>query len=296
MFAMPATVPASRPTATAHHRDAVPRSLPSRTARIRATEDLLDRAALTRDPRVRRRLQDRAAIVNLEVAKSIASRYYGRGISAEDLDQVAYLALVKAVRRFDPCSAPDLLSYAVPTIAGELKRHFRDHGWMVRPPRRVTDLLPAVQRATERLRDRLGREPRPSEIAEAADLSVSDVVDVLSSDGLFALVSLDAPVGADDAPPEILGAPDPGFDRCENLLDLKRALRVLDERERLVVRLRYCDELSQDAIGRRLGVSQMQVSRILTRVHATLRAAMSEQDETPGDSDVWNRQKLVPAS
>src|SRR5690606_38280277 len=105
---------------------------------------------------------------------------------------------VKAVRRFDPDSAADLLSYAVPTIAGELKRHFRDHGWMVRPPRRVTDLLPTVHRAAEELRDRLRREPRPSEIAAAAELPLADVVEVLGSEGLFAVASLDAPAGTDE--------------------------------------------------------------------------------------------------
>lgn len=236
--------------------------------------------------------------MNMGVAQSIASRYYGRGVGAEDLDQVAYLALVKAVRRFDPDSSADLLTYAVPTITGELKRHFRDHGWTVRPPRRVTDLLPTVNRAVEDLRDVHEREPRPSEIAAATGLALTDVVEVLSSDGLFTLGSLDAPTGGETgaSPHELVGDPDPRFEHCESMIDLERALHLLDAKERFVVRLRYHDELSQSDIGRRIGVSQMQVSRILTKVHATLRSAMSERDEIDPSSQVWGRRKLVPAS
>jgi len=242
-------------------------------------------------------LQDQVAVLNLGVARSIASRYYGRGISAEDLDQVAYLALVKAVRRFDPDSTADLLTYAVPTISGELKRHFRDHGWMVRPPRRITDLLPTVHRATEELRDRLQREPRPSEIARATDLPLTDVVEVLGSEGLFTVGSLDAHGDAGEAsraPYERVGEPDPMFEHCESMVDLERALHVLDERERLVVRLRYRDELSQDEIGRHLGVSQMQVSRILAKLHTKLRTAMTEPDAPRPKNQVWTPRRVVP--
>ncbi|MDP3967798.1 MAG: sigma-70 family RNA polymerase sigma factor [Nocardioides sp.] len=296
---MTAFVPSSTPTAAAWGRDAGAHRDPVRTDRARRTAVLLDRAAHTADPKQHRNLQDEAVTLNLGVARSIAGRYYGRGISADDLDQVASLALVKAVRRFDPAASRDLLTYAVPTITGELKRHFRDHGWAVRPPRRVTDLLPTVNRAVEDLRDVHEREPRPSEIAFATGLSIADVVEVLTSDGLFTLDSLDAPTGVGEmggSPYELVGGPDPMFALCESMVDLERALHVLDARERLVVRLRYHDELSQGEIGRRLGVSQMQVSRILTKMLAKLRAVMAERDETHSSTHVWDRRRLVPAS
>lgn len=283
---MTAIVSAPLSTAAGRDRGTIRRSsTPLRTDRARWTAALLDRAARTPDLRERRRLQDEAVTLNLGVARSLASRYYGRGINAEDLDQVASLALVKAVRRFDPASSADLLTYAVPTITGELKRHFRDHGWTVRPPRRVTDLLPAVHRAIEDLRDAHEREPRPSEVAAATGLPLADVLEVLSSDGLFTLDSLDAPTGSDEtggSPHDLVGEPDPMFEHCESMIDLERALHVLDDRERLVVRLRYRDELSQSEIGRRIGVSQMQVSRILARICRKLRAAMT--DESPQNS------------
>lgn len=295
---MTVIVPSTTSIPRARHRDADARSAPGRTERSRATATLLARAARTRDTGERRRLQDEAVVLNLGVARSIASRYYGRGISADDLDQVASLALVKAVRRYDLNCAADLMSYAVPTIAGELKRHFRDHGWAVRPPRRVTDLLPTVNRAVEDLRDAHAREPRPSEIAAATGLPLAEVLEVLTSDGLFTLDSLDAPAGGDDtggSVHELVGETDPKFDLCESMVDLERALHVLDERERVVVRLRYHDELSQSEIGRRIGVSQMQVSRILSRICRKLHAAMTvDEAEKSATEQVCDRPELVP--
>src|SRR5690349_10734991 len=131
---------------------------------------------------------------NAAVARSMASRYRNRGIDLDDLEQVALLGLTKAAQRFDPAAGHDFLSFAVPTIRGELRRHFRDSGWMVRPPRRVQDLQTRIAGAQEELESQLGRSPRPTEIATHLGEQTSDVVEALAADGCFTPTSLDAKV------------------------------------------------------------------------------------------------------
>jgi RNA polymerase sigma-B factor len=153
---------------------------------------LLSRARASRGD-ARARYEDEAIRLNMVVATDVARRYHGRGIPAEDIDQVAYLGLVKAVRGFDPTLGDDFLSYAVPTLRGEIRRYFRDHGWMVRPPRRVQELQARIMGVRDELVAGLGRAPRPSEIAVRIGAGLADVEEALAADGCFTPYSLDIP-------------------------------------------------------------------------------------------------------
>lgn len=225
----------------------------------------------------RLRLQDAAITLNMTVALDVARRYFDRGIPAADLEQVAYLGLTKAARGFDPTQGHDFLSFAVPTIRGELRRHFRDVGWTVRPPRRVQELQPRITRAEAELSQRLGRSPRPSELAAHLEVQVEDVQEALAANGCFSPTSLDAPVGeGEQGPGDRLGGPDEAFEGAEARLALRPLLRGLTDRERLILELRFCQGLTQREIGEQVGVTQMQISRVLTRVLARMRERMSD--------------------
>ena len=173
-------------------RDLTRQQRRDRTARALAT------AAASQSSRRRRELLDYVVRLNMEVARSVASRYFRRGIEEDDLVQVAYTALTRATRDFDPSRLHDFLSYAVPTIRGELKRHFRDHGWTVRPPRLIQETQARITAAEGELVQLLGSSPRPPEIADHLGIEVADVVDAMSADGCFAPASLDRPVAGLD--------------------------------------------------------------------------------------------------
>jgi len=247
------------------------------------TDELLLRAHQTDDELERQRLHDEVVILNLCVARSLAGRFYHRGIAEDDLDQVAYLALVKSVRGYDPTRGDHLLVYAVPTITGEIKRHFRDCGWAIRPPRRLTEITGRVSVAAEELRAELGREPRPSEIARHTGLDEHDVSEALSTQGCFQLDSTDLPLDPDGTGTatmhDVIGDVDESYVLAESLLDLQRALHVLTPRERRVLELRYYHEKRQVDIGRELGVSQVQISRMLRRITRKLYEEMTKDSE-----------------
>ena len=166
-------LPTQAPRATVHPRSAVPTAHEpdhdERSFRAQRTAELLNRLAETTDEQRRHDLVDELVVVNLGVAHSIAVRYRNRGISVDDLEQVARLGLVKAAQAFDPARQNDFLAYAVPTIRGEVRKHFRDHGWTVRPPRRIQELQSRIMAAAAELTQSLGRSPRPSEIARHLD-------------------------------------------------------------------------------------------------------------------------------
>lgn len=237
----------------------------------------------------RRLLLDDVVVLNLCVADSIAQRYAGRGIPAEDLRQVAYEGLVKAVARFDPASGSDLLSYAVPTVRGELQRHFRDHGWTVRPPRRVQELQQRINRATEDLSQSLGRDPAPDEVA--ADLGIGrDEYDTAEeAQGCFAPASLDsAAAGSDGDRPlgETLPDAASGAEAAEARLVLAPVVRELPARDRRILYLRFFEERTQSEIGEELGVTQMQVSRLLSGIYDRVRSAVGDvADDAGGGQD-----------
>ncbi len=214
---------------------------------------------------------------NLALARSMAARYRNRGIDLDDLEQVALLGLTKAAQRFDPDAGHDFLSYAVPTVRGELRRHFRDAGWMVRPPRRVQDLQARIATAQRELEAELGRSPRPSEVARHLDEGIDDVVEALSADGCFTPTSLDGTVGDGTSTlGDLLGADDRAMESAEARVVLDPVVRTLSERDRRIVRLRFFDECTQQEIAEDIGLTQAQVSRVLTRILAVLRERLGE--------------------
>ena len=215
---------------------------------------------------------------NAAVARSMASRYRNRGIDLDDLEQVALLGLTKAAQRFDPSAGHDFLSFAVPTVRGELRRHFRDSGWMVRPPRRVQDLQTRISSAQAELESRLGRSPRPSEIATHLDEDTSDIVEALAADGCFTPTSLDARVAdGSSSLGDLLGQDDRALAQAEAKLMLDPLMGRLSRRDQLIVRLRYYQEQTQQEIAESVGLTQAQVSRVLTRILYDLRAGLAER-------------------
>ncbi|BBH17430.1 RNA polymerase sigma factor SigF [Nocardioides baekrokdamisoli] len=224
------------------------------------------------DPAAKVRSLNQVVLVNLPVADRLARHYSDRGILVQDLIQVARLGLVLAVRRFDPDLGSDFLSFAVPTIRGELKRHFRDRGWVVRPPRAVQELCPRIVDASSLLTQRFGRTPTRVEMATHLGVDELSVARALLADGCFAPPSLDSTLnveaGEDGGGPwgARVGRIDPGLEWVDAKVTLAPLFRGLCERDRRVLRLRFVDEMTQEEIGEVVGVSQMQVSRILARI------------------------------
>lgn len=210
----------------------------------------------------------------LPLARSLARRYQRSGEPLEDLIQVASLALVKAIDRYDPGRGCAFSSFAVPTISGELKRHFRDHTWTVRPPRDVQELTLRVEAALTRLSQQLDRSPTTLELATAAGLDEEQVLEALQARGGRGALSLHAPQGepGDAATLEdTIGADDPDIDRAEMRVELDGLLKTVSPRAREMLRLRFEEDLTQAEIGAVFGVSQMQVSRILRQTITHLR-------------------------
>jgi len=218
-------------------------------------------------------LQTEVILLNRRVAAGIAARYNQRGVDSDDLRQVAEMGLVKAVRRYQPDRGSGFLAYAVPTIRGEIRRYFRDNGWMVRPPRRIQELRSEVITAENDMVQELRRFPNVTETAEQMGLTPSELVEVQGARGCFRPASLDAPAHEDASLPmgELIGATDGAFERIENYASLMPLLAALSHRERLILGLRFVDGYTQKEIGERIGVSQMQVSRLLNAVLGRLR-------------------------
>jgi RNA polymerase sigma-B factor len=234
--------------------------------------------AAATDEQERHRLVDELVVVNLGVARSIAVRYRNRGISGEDLEQVARLGLVKAAQAFDPTRQNDFLAYAVPTIRGEVRKHFRDAGWTVRPPRRIQELQSRIMAAAADLTQTLGRSPRPSEIARHLDANLEEVHEALAADGCFSPSSLDRRVSEDENSAslgDLLPADDTDQDAAEARLMLAPVVRQLSERDQLILHLRFFKGLTQEEIAGEIGVTQMHVSRLLNRILQELRSELS---------------------
>ncbi|MEI5674513.1 MULTISPECIES: sigma-70 family RNA polymerase sigma factor [unclassified Nocardioides] len=244
----------------------------TRQQRSERTAELLD-LACDADETTRRELLDEVVLINRGVAEAVASRYRNRGIAQDDLVQVAYEGLTKAVLRFDPRLRNDLLTYAVPTIRGELQRYFRDQGWTVRPPRRVQELQWRVNHALEDLGQRLGREPTDVEVMDHLDIDVDEYREAIEAFGCFQPTSLDLPIGQES--PTTLGALIPDDDHDRDAADARVALapvvRRLSERDRRILYLRFFEDRTQEEIGADLGVTQMQVSRLLSRILQNMR-------------------------
>jgi RNA polymerase sigma-B factor len=246
-----------------------------RHQRIAQTDRLLDLANHRRGS-ARHELLGQVVELNAAVARSIAHRYRNRGESAEDLDQVAYLGLVKAVNAYDPEKGFPFLAYAVPTITGEVKRYFRDTAWTVRPPRRIQELQAEITPAVERLSQSLGRGPRAFEIAQHLGHEEGQIIEALACAGCFAPSSIDDR-GPDDDWYQVadrLGQDERGFARVEAVAALSVACRALKPRDRRILYLRFYEEWTQERIASELGVTQMQVSRLLARITGDLRNAL----------------------
>ena len=225
-------------------------------------------------------LHDEIVLLNIEVAESIVMRYRNRGVPSDDLVQVACLGLVKAARGFDPVKSDNFLGYAVPTILGEVKRFFRDNAWTVRPPRRIQELQAEIAAASSQLMQDSGRVPTPRDVAELLELDVKEVVEALSADGCFSPTSLDRPPREGESTPltDALGDDDPGYAHTEAVVALQPLCRNLTERERRIVYLRFFHEWTQARIAEEFGVTQMQVSRLLTRIFSKLREQLGPLD------------------
>ncbi|MDN4162295.1 sigma-70 family RNA polymerase sigma factor [Nocardioides abyssi] len=265
-----------RPTAPARSLRPPPQAAGLTDSRRRMeTARLLSRARASQGE-LRTRYEDDVIALNMGVASDVARRYHGRGIPDEDVDQVAYLGLVKAVRGFDPTLGDDFLSFAVPTLRGEIRRYFRDAGWTVRPPRSVQEVQARVTTAEGELTQRLGRAPRPAEVAEHLDVPLPLVLDSLNATGCFTPVSLDAPWadGGDD-PTRSMGDLDPAFASAEARLALRPLMEELTERERRIIELRFFENRTQTQIGDEVGVTQEQVSRLITQILARLRRSLA---------------------
>jgi RNA polymerase sigma-B factor len=249
----------------------------------RHEEQRLFRAYRSGDPRARERLVERY----LPLARSLARRYVRNSEPLEDLEQVASLALVKAIDSFDADRGTAFSSFAVPSIAGAIKRHYRDLGWTVRPPRDVQDLAINVVNAIEQLRSTSNAEPTAAQIAEHLGTTVEAVLDAREAYRALHCESLDAPVGNEDGQRDALldnlGVSDGELARTFDRVALDTLLHQLDERERLIIKLYYEHELTQSEIGHRIGYSQMHVSRILRRAVSRLTklasAAIAAGDE-----------------
>jgi len=239
---------------------------------------LLRRYATTRDPHLKEELVHRF----LPLARSLALRYRATPEQLEDLIQVASLGLVKALDGFDLERGKSFNAYAAPTILGELRRHFRDRVWELRLPRRLQERTMEVRATAEALSEEQRRTPTVSQIAERLELSEEEVLETIQADSARRTLSLDVPRGSEDSESEsmidTLGGLEAGYDRVEAQLAAESAR--LTERERTVLRLRFEDDLNQRQIGRRIGVSQMQVSRIMRTALRKVLAAV-QGDELP---------------
>lgn len=245
----------------------------SRDLRRSRTNRLLEEA-WDASPVERRRLLDEVIVENIAVARSIAGRYVRRGIASEDLEQVACMALVAAANRYDPTKAEDFLTYAVPTIRGEVKRYFRDHGWAVRPTRSVQETQGLINREV----GAAGRDLDAGELAERLSLPVPVIEAALQAQGCFAPTSLDHALASGDSVGDRLVADDAStaYEAAEARVLLRSLTQELEPRDRLILYLRFVEGRTQAEIGTEIGISQMQVSRLLARVLEKMRALSSD--------------------
>ena len=242
------------------------------------TQRLLGAAARTPNPDRCRRLREQAAALNQAMALGVARPYHGRGIDDEDIDQVALLGLWKAVLGYTPTPTATFAAYAIPTITGEVKRYFRDHGWLVRPTRTVQEHSLALTHATCALRHRLGREPEDHELATQLDITQTELDQARQAQRGYHGQSLDAPLqGGTHTLADTIPDTDDPYEVIDAAVTLRRAISELPDRDRDLLRLRYAQGLTQTDIGQHLGISQMHVSRLLRRIHTTLQATLAPQ-------------------
>lgn len=226
--------------------------------------------------------------LNLSLVRYTARRFRSRSEPLEDIVQVGTVGLIKAINRYDVERGVEFATFAVPTITGEMKRFFRDTSWSVKVPRRLQELRLDIAKSGEAMEQRLGRTPTDHELAQGLGITEAELAEGRQAANGYVAGSLSAPVDqeADSAAlTRSLGAPEEAYERIEDLESLKPLINALGERERLVLALRFGEELTQSEIGDRLGVSQMHVSRLLSRIMRRLRAGLLEDadDDTAGE-------------
>jgi RNA polymerase sigma-B factor len=242
------------------------------------TQQLFEAYKETRDPEIRERLVE----LHARLVRYIAYKFANRGEPLDDLVQVGSLALVKAIDRYDPSVGAAFTTYATPTIIGEIKRYFRDLAWTLRVPRSLQELRLAVNRASEQLTHSLGRIPTVHEIAELVGVTDEQVIEAEEFSTSYSLTSLDVEVdnGEDNKVSRLLdfmGQQDGGYGHVDDRIQLKKAIKALNPQQRAVIYLRFYAGLSQTACARRLGVSQMQVSRLQSQVLKRLKSLLEDR-------------------
>jgi RNA polymerase sigma-B factor len=239
----------------------------------RGVELIAAMAALPTGHPARRALRDQAIEAWLPMAKRLARRYADRGEPLDDLLQTATVGLIKAVDRYDPERGEVFAGYAIPTILGEIRRHFRDHGWVIRVPRRLQEMRLAIGDANSALAHALGRPPTVTDIAAYLRVSEEEVLEGLEGARAYSATSLSTPAGVDGNLElgDTLGGDDHGYELTDMHLALRPALDCLTERQRRIVTMRFYGNQTQSQIAEQIGISQMHVSRLLSAALAKLR-------------------------
>jgi RNA polymerase sigma-B factor len=233
----------------------------------------------------------------MSLVRSLARRYSYRGEQLDDLVQIGAIGLIKAIDRFDIERGVELTTYATPNIIGEIKRHFRDKGWAVRVPRGLQELNVQLSRQIEELTVELGRSPTIPELAKAAGAEEEEVLEALESGRAYSSVSLSAAGGQDEQgeldPLESLGAEEPQYEISEDRAVLAPGFRVLDERERKILHLRFFSGLTQSQIAQQIGISQMHVSRLIRRALEKIREEIGSEVEEPAADEGPSRRRAA---
>jgi len=240
----------------------------------------------TTDPAEKERIREQLVNAYHDFVYFLARKFQNRGEPLDDIVQVGYLGLIKAIERFDPDLGFEFTTFATLTVAGEIKRHFRDKGTAIRFPRRLQELHQSVVRVNEQMKNELGREPTVAELAERLGVTPDNVTEAIEIGPAYVPLSLDQPIGSSDgqdsrAVSDQIGSPDPELDRVEMRDVLDRAMEHLTPRERSIMAMRFYEQMSQSEIARRLGISQMHVSRLQRAALEQLRKYVPQEAASP---------------
>ena len=252
------------------------------TTREHETEELFALLATCTSEAERETVTAELVELNLGLADALAHRYSHRGADREDLIQVARMALLLAVRRYRPGAGAAFAAFAVPTITGELKRYFRDHCWVVRPPRRIQELRLRAGQERRHLEQELGRPATPEELGHEIGVDPAQLRECAVADGSFRPWSLDVEYDSGDSLGSLLPDGDDAIEHVTDRLALQRVLAGLSRRERQMLVWRFQDGCTQAEIGRRLGISQMQVSRLIRGILDRTRSALTDLEPLAG--------------
>ena len=279
--AVPTLLPGEAPPDPPEDDDATRRRLGIEQTRRRSAELFTQMREDGVADAVREGARDSLVHLHLPLVEHCARRFRNRGEPFEDLVQVGTIGLIKSVDRFDPERGVEFSTYATPTIIGEIKRYFRDKGWAIRVPRRLQELRMQIGSATAELTQSLGRSPTASELAERVGCSVEEIIEGIESSNAYSTLSLDATDDSDDGTSSMLdalGADDAGLEHVEIRESLKPLLDRLEPREKRILLLRFFKNQTQSQIAEEIGVSQMHVSRLLSRTLDQLRASLETTD------------------